>query len=193
MQGAQRSTYIVYVYHLHRQSFTSPEKRARAGNVNPVEPETQMASTRGRVSTLFRSLPPANSVMSPTTVCATLPQISGLEKPRNSPRNWVDSTELGRVRQLARELIMVTSWIRVKLILHPVEESREKTESMMLRSWINSFDEHTLDSFKDQRPWRTCQRTSELWQCSTKSEKHYGESTKNEGMTNARSTHVGGP
>lgn len=152
-----------------------------------------MASARGRVSTLFRSLPPANSVMSLTTVCPMLPQISGLEKPRNSPRNWVDSTELGRVRQLARELIMVTSWIRVKLILHPVEESREKTESMMLRSWINSFDAYTLDSFKDQRPWRTCQRTSELWQCSTKSEKHYGKSTKNKGMTNSGLTHVGGP
>lgn len=93
------------VIHVARET----RARARAGNVNPVEPETQMASTRGRVSTLFRSLPPANSVMSPTTVYATLLQISGLEKPRNSPRNWVDSTKLGRVRQLARELIMVTS------------------------------------------------------------------------------------
>jgi len=85
----------LYVYHLHRQSFTSVEN---ARNVNPA----RIAENRGRkwrqraVEFLryFGRYSPCECNVTDDCLHATVAR-----KPRNSRRNWVDSTEVGSRRR----------------------------------------------------------------------------------------------
>lgn len=98
----------LYVYHLHRQSFTSVEN---ARNVNPVQRTGDVNGVNGRSSFYVISvvIPPCEC-SNVTNDCLHDATPTVVRKPQNSRRNWVDSTEVRpRTRRLVPELIMIAS------------------------------------------------------------------------------------